>query len=102
MRGNSSHTLMNLKKQIDTNTINSFFFSNQNYGFESESVTLDELLKEFKVEDDLRKRLKDTKVKLKYKEIDSIDLGTATVFEIGRTTITVNDSSASVLRLRQK
>jgi len=100
MRGNGSHTFINLKKQININTFNSFFIANNNYGFESTSGTSDKLLSEFRVDNNLRQELKQVKINVKYKKLDSIDMGSDMVFEIGETVLNINKSSSSLTRLR--
>ena len=100
MRGNGTHKLLSLKKQISTNEFNSFLIGNKKYGFESTSGSSDKLLSEFRLESDLRKELKKINIKVKYKIIDSIDMGSGMIFEIGKTTLNVDESSSSLTRLK--
>jgi len=100
MRGNSSHMLMNINKQIKVNQFNSFLISNNDYGFESKSTTLDRLLSEFSMENNLRRELKKIKVKIKYQELETIDMDSNIIFEIGKVVLKVDEESTSVVRLR--
>ena len=100
MRGNSSHMLMNINKQIKVNQFNSFLISNNDYGFESKSTTLDRLLSEFSMENNLRRELKKIKVKIKYQELETINMDSNIIFEIGKVVLKVDEESTSVVRLR--
>lgn len=102
MRGNSSNIFLNLSKQLHVNQMNSFIISNDNYGFESKSTTLNEFLNDFRMEDDLRRKLKEVKVKISYEKLENIEIDSDMVLEIGRTILKTEDSSASLIRLRLK
>ena len=122
MRGNSTHIFLELDKQSKVNQFSSFFISNQSYGFETKNISLDDLIFEFEVEDDLRRELKDTKVEIIYQEISTIDISEfdvseedhenyedenqdeenklAMVFEIGNSILKTKDTSTALLRLK--
>lgn len=106
MKGNTSHIFSRLGITLKINQYTSLFISNSDYGFEKKSVDLDELLSEFKVEDELRRELKTTKVEVDYEELKSIDMSesdegsSSMVFELGKTMLKVNDSTASIMRFR--
>lgn len=93
------------------------------YGFEKDEITLDELTKEFNVEDELRQKLKNTKALINYKDIlilDSKDFednaedvasedqledlqnapDTGFSLEIGKTSFTINNNTTSYLRIK--
>ena len=100
MHGNSSHTLLNLKKQIYVNTFNSFFISNKNYVVESKSTTLDKLLSEFSISTDLRIALKKVKIDFKYQELDTIDINYGMVIKVDKIIFNIDKSSTSIIRLK--
>jgi len=100
MRGNSSHILQNIKKQINTSSFSSYFIRNENYGFESKTTTSDKLLSDFNLDRTLRKNLKKVKINIDYKKIDSIVTGENMNFEIGKTIFKINNTSNSLIRLR--
>ena len=128
MSGNNTHIFSSFKKQVQVNQYVSFFISKKDYGFENDSVDLDDLVSEFDVEDELRKKLKELKVEVLYQIVDEIDMSdfeeseededtqeelpdetsdeedkqvsSNLVIEIGRTTLKVKDSSASLLRIK--
>ncbi len=111
-----------LEQKIRLSTEGSLLLGVENMGFEKESIHLDELVKDFRIDDDLRRRLKDTKAEVFYQELmvmDSADImeeveelaeednrtvtdtGTGAVrLEIGRTGLLVGDIQASFMRLR--
>ncbi len=112
MQGNTAHTFLKFNKQLKTTQYLSYLLSNKNYGFDESKIDLDELLSEFRVEDELRRELKEIKVKISYDEIDTIDfsesdeeegeeeVSTGMVFEIGKTNLELEDSSLSLVRFR--
>ena len=108
MKGNSSHIFLNLSKKLEINQYSSFLISNDNYGFEKQTTTLDELLGNFKVEDELRQELKKAKIEVIYQELEQIDMSeqsdenasSGMIFEIGKTILKTDKSSVSLIRLR--
>ena len=126
MNGNNTHIFSSFKKQTQINQYTSFFISNKEYGFEDDSVDLDDLVSEFDVEDELRKELKEIKVDIIYQIIDEIDMSdfeeneddseedmqeyeteeetkevtSSLIIEIGKTVLKVKDSSTSLLRIK--
>lgn len=106
MQGNTTHIFSRLGNTLKINQYTSLFISNNDYGFEKNSVDLDDLLSEFKVEDELRRELKTIKVKVDYKELKRIDMSeieegsSSMVFELGETSLDIDDSSASLMRFR--
>ncbi len=109
MQGNSTHIFSKLISKLEINQYTSFFLSNKDYGFTREDISLDKFLREFRVEDDLRRKLKNIKVKINYDKLDrygdSIDnqensSNSSMVLEVGRSSILLNNSKVSILRLR--
>ncbi|QOY52847.1 type IV pilus modification PilV family protein [Candidatus Sulfurimonas baltica] len=117
MKGNSSHIFFELEKKIKINQFVSFIIENKDYGFENETTTLDKLISDFDLDDDLRRRVKQSKVEVVYQVLERIDMSdigesdnmedrvenqaeTNMVFEIGKTVLKSDTSSAGLLRLR--
>jgi len=112
MHGNTAHIFSKFSSQIKINQYTSLFISNPDYGFEKKSVDLDDLLSNFKLEDDLRRELKNIKVKIEYEELDKFsdssedsdiddeEGNSGLVLEIGKTILKVNNSSTSLVRFR--
>ena len=51
----------------------SLLIGNQNYGYENEKVTLAELVKDFDINDDLRRKLKNYEAKITYTPVQKLD-----------------------------
>ena len=109
MKGNSSHIFLELSKRVKTDQYTSFLIANSEYGFENKKTTLDRLLSDFEVESDLAREFKSTKTELIYQELEMIDLdegntesSSGIVFEVGKTVLKAEDSSAGLLRVRVK
>ena len=108
MQGNTTNMFSKLHDSIKTDQYTSLFIANKQYGFDKKSIRLDDLLNNFRVEDDLRRELKNTKVEISYKKLDYFDdeVGsedkseTGNVLEIGRTTFKIGKLSTSMLRLK--
>ncbi len=122
---NNTHIFASLQNKNETSQSLSFMMSNYNYGFNDDEVTLYELVEDFDLESDLKRELKETKIKLIYQELDKIDMSefdgtdeenedlyeedveeevknasSNLVFEIGKTILKTDDSSAAILRIR--
>jgi len=123
---NNTHIFSTLEKQNRSNQSLSYLMNNQDYGFEDDKLTLYDLLADFDVENDLRMKLKSTKIEIVYQELDSIDMAeydpsedednpindeeidqreqekgsSSLIFEIGKSVIKSEDSSASMIRIR--
>lgn len=111
-----------LGPKIDLSTQGSLLLGVDNIGFEKQDIRLDELVKEFRVDDDLNRRLHDIKAEVTYQElsiIDSADImeevqdraeednrtltqttSDAVELEIGRTGLLIGEIQASFIRLR--
>ncbi len=128
MQGNSSFIFSKLSKDAEVNQYASFFIANADYGFEKQDVRLDELLKDFDLQNQLRRELKNIKAKIIYQEIERIDMQeyeennesvevvdeqgvvkqvqSGMAFEIGKTIIKIHKESTkespstSLLRIR--
>ena len=119
---NNSHNFSILSKKGQTNQYLSFLNSPSEYGFNDKHTTLYDLLKDFDVENKLRRELKSIKVDLVYQELDRINMdgytseeeneieeedkeqrvNSSMVFEIGKTILKVDDTSVSMLRIKER
>lgn len=120
MQGNTSHKFITLKKMMQTDQYSSFLLSQSDkYGFEESDIDLYRLVDDFDLESDLRRRLKATKLKVNYKELDTIDTAkfdesakpreegeevqkdtTGIVFEIGKSILKAENFSTNLIRVR--
>lgn len=110
MFANNTHIFSQITKQAKINQYASLFISNRDYGLESKNIHLDDLVSDFKLESNLAKELRDTKVKVIYQKVDQIDMSesddkestSSMIFEIGKTVLKINDSSIALLRVRME
>ena len=126
MFANNTHIFSQLTKQAKINQYASLFLANPDYGFETKSVSLNELVSDFKVNDALNSELKKSKVEIVYQKIKQIDMSeyddknrekekeklepskenqtvhSNMVFEIGKTVLKTDKSSIALLRLKVK
>ena len=106
MRGNTSNMFANLKKKAELNQYASFFLWNNKYGFENETFALSRLVEDIDIDDDLRRELKNIKMKLDYKKLRKIDTAdysddtTGIVIEMGEDKISTENFNTKLIRLR--
>jgi len=112
MRGNSTHMFLNIGKKSKISQYSSFLISNSDYGFDNKIVSLDKLLDDFELENDLRRRVKQSRVELIYQKLETLDMSdnddgdakeavnSNLVFEVGKTILKTDTSSTGLFRLR--
>jgi len=105
-----------IKQEIKTNQYISLLIGNDEYGFEKKHIVMYDLVKDFNIENELKRKLKSLKTDIVYTKVDSIDLSDDTgettssesksnsgvVLEIGRYTLKTETFSTSIIRLRIK
>ena len=105
MYANNTYIFSTTKKQIKANQYASVLMANDKYGFEDANLHLDDLLDDFDMRNKLRRKLKEVKVKVIYKELEQMEDGegenTTVVLTIGKTIIKADESSSFMLRLKQ-
>ncbi|WP_297442936.1 prepilin-type N-terminal cleavage/methylation domain-containing protein [Sulfurimonas sp.] len=107
MYSNNTFLFSSYKKQSQANQYLSLLIGNKDYGFENKETYLYNLAQEFDMDKQLRRELKNQKVKVIYQELQTIDLsedenasGTNIVLELGNSVLNFGESSAAMLRLR--
>jgi len=111
MYANNTHIFSSMKQQTKINQYSSFLISNENYGFGDKNIYLHALVRDFDLENDLRRELKEIKIKMLYKELETIDISdqsddedieasSGLVFEIGESLIQTDDGSTALIRLK--
>jgi len=120
MRGNTTHKLLSIQEMIRTNQYSSFLLTlGDKYGFERSHISMNQLVDDFDLESDLRRKLKTMKVEIDYEELETIDTSdfeetaeeedftdeeqegsTGIVFEIGKTKLKSDDISLQLIRVR--
>jgi len=120
MNANNTHIFSQVKNQETASQYLSLLVGTK-YGFDNEKISLEALVSDFNLDDDIRRELKHTQIQTSYQILQSIDTSmfdeenteqktedttmkknSGTVYEMGRTTIQIKDSSASLLRLRKR
>lgn len=123
----NSHTFASVESKILQTNKTTLLLGNTIYGFEDKKIDLAELVKDFNIDDDLRRKLKDQKAEIFYREVKNIDFGdaadsiaeaqqgeeengdealvtdatdAANSIEVGRTTLKLNGESSSFLRVK--
>ena len=123
----NTYTFTSVQQKIFQTNKTTLLLGNEIYGYENKKVDLAELVKDFNIDDDLRRLLKKNKAEIIYTEVTSIDFGDAAeaiaevegaqndnedegliseaaeatnALEIGRTTLKVNGESSSFLRVK--
>jgi prepilin-type N-terminal cleavage/methylation domain-containing protein len=122
---NNSNTFASIPQRILHTNTTSLLLGNKVYGFQKAKTDMAELVKDFKIDDDLRRKLKDIKAEIIYSEVTTIDFGAASesiaeeassktgsetlvkdvadisnAIEIGRTTLKIKDQSSSFVRIK--
>ena len=123
----NTYTFTSVQQKIFQTNRTTLLLGNEIYGYENKKVDLAELVKDFNIDDDLRRLLKKNKAEIIYTEVTSIDFGDAAeaiaevegaqndnedegliseaaeatnALEIGRTTLKINGESSSFLRVK--
>ena len=123
----NSHTFTSVHQKIIETNRASLLLGSIVYGYENKSIDLAELVKDFDIDDDLRRALKNEKVEVIYTEMNNIDFGemaeslatdkaeeqdndeeeviketgeATNAIEIGKTTLKINGESSSFLRVK--
>ncbi|MEE8587773.1 MAG: prepilin-type N-terminal cleavage/methylation domain-containing protein [Sulfurimonadaceae bacterium] len=123
----NTHTFSSVHQKILHTNKTTLLLGNEIYGYEDKKVELAELVKDFNIDDDLRRLLKKEKAEILYTEVTSIDFGDAAealaeaedtesgnddealiseageatnALEVGRTTLKIGGQSSSFLRVK--
>ena len=109
MHGNSTHLFTNIKERLHVSFLPSLLIANPDYGYENKTLSADMLTKDFILDDDLRRKLKALNITLSYEQLDSMQAPISdknstvdsqnSLFYIGKTTLNVENSSVSFLRI---
>jgi len=101
MRGDATQKFLFLEKMQKSNEYATFLLGNaQKYGFDKSTISMRNLLDDFDLESDIRRKLKEIKVTLSYEVIDAIDDNDSMVLEVGQTTMDFEDTHLSMVRMR--
>ena len=108
MYSNDTYLFASYKKESHVNDYASFLVENSDYGLENKNIYLYDLVSEFDMEDNLRRKLKAQKAEVIYKVVKNIDLSDDTnttapqmSLEIGQSVLRLDKgTSAALLRLQ--
>ena len=101
MRGDATQKFMFIKKMQITNQYATFLLGNSDkYGFEKSSISMRNLVDDFDLDSDLRRRLKAIKVNVTYDVISSLDDNDSMILEVGKTTMELEQTKLSLIRMR--
>ncbi|MCF6330909.1 MAG: prepilin-type N-terminal cleavage/methylation domain-containing protein [Sulfurimonas sp.] len=105
MRGNSNLVFFQIKDKTKANQYLSFFIGQNDFELENKKISMKNLTTDFELDSELRREFSNTKIDIKYIELQSIDMkkydeGSEMIFEIGSTNIKVKNTSASFMRIK--
>jgi len=122
----NSHSFSSVHEKILQTNKTSLLLGNKIYGYEKKRIDLAELVKDFNIDDTLRRKLKQEKVEIIYTELMNIDFDAAAAsiaeeeqtaqqndeavinetseatnaLEVGKTTMRIGDQSSGFLRVK--
>lgn len=117
MRGALAHKYLSLKEMAQINQYNTFLIGHDSkYGFDKSNTNMKTLVDDFELESDLRRKLSALKITLDYEELNTIDTSefqekseeedseslesSGLIFEIGKSILSGEDFSSSMIRVR--
>ena len=101
LRGDTNHLFSKIQEQQKGSAYATLLLWNKNYGYNKEQLNLYRLVENFDLDDDLRRELKNTKVKINYHKIKTIDLDTSSL-EVGKTEFSFKEYDIEFNRVFQK
>lgn len=100
MFSNNTHIFTTLKQKTLVNQYASFLVSHDNYGLENKSINMYRLVDDFDIETDLRRELKNIKVKVMYQELETMKMDKNMAFEVGKSILKTQADSAGLIRFQ--
>ncbi|WP_457747139.1 type IV pilus modification PilV family protein [Sulfurimonas sp.] len=106
MQGDVHNMFFKFKEKSMNNQYLSFLVGNEAYGFEKDNIDAYRLVEDFKLEDTLRHELKNIKLTIEYDKVRDIDTAeydgntSGAIFEIGKSTLSRDNFSASLYRVK--
>jgi prepilin-type N-terminal cleavage/methylation domain-containing protein len=112
LQADNAFIFTKIKQDIRANGFISLI-NNSKYGYENDSLSLDRLVENFDIDDDLRQELKNIRAKTIYVELEKISLAdedeedmndeekaAPVMLEIGKTVLKLSNSSTSIIRIK--
>ena len=107
MYSNNTFLFSSYKDHAQISQYASFLIGNKDYGYENKNIKIYDLVSEFDMEDELRRKLKAKKAELAYRVVKNIDLSedsnesvSQMSLEIGQTVLRVGNNSVAFMRLQ--
>lgn len=107
MYSNNTYLFSSYKNHASVSQYSTFLIANDAYGFENKDITLNDLLQDFALDDNLRREMKSKKAQIKYQILRNVDLSeeanasaTQLSLEVGSDILKVGNESVATLRLR--
>ncbi|MGE4419530.1 MAG: prepilin-type N-terminal cleavage/methylation domain-containing protein [Sulfurimonas sp.] len=105
MYANGVHIFKSVNIKSQTNQYISFLTGNEKYSLQNDTFSLDRLVEEFEIEDELRRELRDIKVELLFENIKNTKSSSIAEFEITKVVLKTSNlkgdvAKTSFLRLR--
>ena len=105
MYANGAHIFKSVNIKSQTNQYISFLTGNEKYSLQKDTFSLDRLVEEFEIEDELRRELRDIKVELLFEDIKNTKSSSIAEFEITKVVLKTSNlkgdvAKTSFLRLR--
>jgi len=114
LQADNAFIFTKIKRDIRANGFISLI-NNSKYGYENDSLSLDRLVENFDIDDNLRKELKNIRAKTIYAKLEKISLAdedkedindeekaAPVTLEIGKTVLKLSNSSTSIIRIKIK
>jgi prepilin-type N-terminal cleavage/methylation domain-containing protein len=107
MYANGAHIFKSADMRSQTNQYISFLTGNEKYGLQNDTFSLDALVEEFEVEDELRRELRDIKVELLFESIKNRWNSSSTESGMGKVVLKISNprgdvAKTSFLRLKKQ
>jgi prepilin-type N-terminal cleavage/methylation domain-containing protein len=105
IKANNTNILDTLKTKNSSQQYISLLIENKNYGYENKTITMDKLVDDFNIDNQLRQKLKTINTKIIYNKLDDIRLSdnnsTSSIrLEIGESILKSDVSSSQIYRFR--
>lgn len=105
MYANGAHIFKSVNIKSQTNQYISFLTGNEKYSLQNDTFSLERLVEEFEIEDELRRELRDIKVELLFEDIKNTKSSSIAEFEITKVVLKTSNLKGNVaktyfLRLR--
>lgn len=109
VESNNSHLFMKLQNDEQSKKYLTLIL-HSDYGLKNKHISLDRTIDRFDVDDDLRRKLRNISVKIKYQKIKTIDLSekdknasaSGQNLQIGKTIVEFPDATYSYMRVVEK